>query len=139
DPDLGAGAVAGPLSEAAREAIVRRVAPAVVTIEAADVVGSGFFVAPGLVVTNKHVVGGGSTVRVRMANGRTSGGFVAAAATDADLALVRVDSPPNPQPTVALGAARHAQAGEEVLAVGSALGVLQATVTRGIVSAVRSV
>jgi hypothetical protein len=52
---------------------------------------------------------------------------------------VKVATPPAPQPTLDLGGASSVQAGEEVLAIGSALGVLQSTVTRGIVSAVRTV
>jgi len=52
---------------------------------------------------------------------------------------VKVANPPAPQPTLDLGGASSARPGEEVLAIGSALGMLQSTVTRGIVSAVRTV
>jgi hypothetical protein len=41
------------------------------------------------------------------------------------------------QPVLRLGSASTARVGQEVIAIGSALGVLQNTVTRGIVSAVR--
>jgi hypothetical protein len=118
---------------------VRAVAPAVVTIETTAATGSGFFVAPALVLTNKHVVNGGSSMRVRFADGKTSSAYVSTTAADADLALVRVEQPPVSQPTLTLGKATSVQVGEEVLAVGSALGLLQSTVTRGIVSAVRSI
>jgi hypothetical protein len=122
-----------------REDIVRAVTPAVVTIETSAGTGTGFFVAAGLVLTNKHVIAGSSSMRVKFANGSTSPAYVSTAADDADLAVVRVErSLPSP-PALSLGSAHSVQVGEEVLAVGSALGLLQSTVTRGIVSAVRTI
>jgi S1-C subfamily serine protease len=148
--DAGSTPTSGPVPSAtptnarlittpAREDIVKAVTPAVVTIETNRGIGSGFFVAPGLVLTNKHVIDGASSMRVIFSNGRTSSAYVTSTAGDADLALVKVATPPAPQPTLDLGGASSVQAGEEVLAIGSALGVLQSTVTRGIVSAVRTV
>jgi len=129
-----------PLTEARREDIVRAVMPGVVTIETGRATGSGFFVTPDTVLTNKHVIaGGGSTVRIRYSDGTMGTGSIAATASDADLALVRVEQPPAGHPVLPLGPARSVQVGEDVIAVGSALGLLQGTVTRGIVSAVRSV
>src|SRR5207244_343987 len=58
-------------------------------------------------------------------------------APDADLALVRVDGISSRIRPVTLGSYRQLQTGEEVVAIGSSLGVFQNTVTRGIVSAVR--
>jgi S1-C subfamily serine protease len=54
-----------------------------------------------------------------------------------DLALLKVSSPSPTQATLRLGTAGTARAGEEVIAIGYALGSLSNTVTRGIVSAVR--
>ncbi len=135
---LDDSAVPAATTERSREDIVHTVTPAVVTIEAAGSVGTGFFVAPGVVLTNKHVVGGSSSVRVRFHNGHTSLASVTTTAGDADLALIRISSPPMPQPLLVLGSVNGLQAGSEVLAIGSALGLFQSTVTRGIVSAVRS-
>jgi hypothetical protein len=90
-------------------------------------------------LTNKHVVNGGSSMRVRFSNGQTSPGYVTSAASDGDLALVRVEAPAPAQPSVVMGSAKGVQIGEEVIAIGSPLGLLQSTVTRGIVSAIRSV
>ena len=56
-----------------------------------------------------------------------------------DLALLQVYNPNPNQPTLRLGSASTARVGQEVIAIGSALGVLSNTVTRGIVSAVRQV
>jgi S1-C subfamily serine protease len=128
-----------PLTEPAREAIVKAATPAVVTVETGAATGSGFFVTPEIVLTNRHVVEGGSSVRVKFSNGRTSSAHVTATAVDADLALLRVENPPATQSTLTLGDLRNVQVGGDVLAIGSAFGVLQSTVTRGIVSAVRTV
>ena len=59
--------------------------------------------------------------------------------TGSDLALLQVyDANPN-QPVLSMGSVSRARVGQEVIAVGSALGVLSNTVTRGIVSALRQV
>ncbi len=131
-------AAAGPLTEARREDVVRAVMPAVVTIESGSATGSGFFVSADTVLTNRHVIAGSSSVRLRFSNGTQSSGYVTSTASDADLALVHVEQPPASHPTLRLAPARNVQVGEEVLALGSALGMLQGTVTRGIVSAVRT-
>jgi hypothetical protein len=120
-----------------REEIVKRIMPAVVTIQAGDAAGSGFFVDRGVLMTNRHVVGASNVVRVRFSDGSSAAGQVQRLAADADLALVRVDPGAHEAGIVPLGSYRGLQSGQEVLAIGSSLGVLQNTVTRGIVSAVR--
>jgi S1-C subfamily serine protease len=120
-----------------REDIVRRVMPAVVTIQAGNATGTGFFVDPGLVLTNHHVVGESVTVRVHLSDGTNTVGQVSRLAADVDLALVTVDVPGSRIVPVRLGSYRQLRSGEEVVAIGSSLGVLTNTVTRGIVSAVR--
>ena len=132
-------ASATPAAERSREDIVKAVGPAVGTIQAGSVSGTGFFVAPGIMLTNRHVIEGGAPLRVRFANGVASSASVMRSAPDADLALVRVDTPPAAQATAALGGSKDVQIGEEVLAIGSPLGVLHSTVTRGIVSALRTI
>jgi hypothetical protein len=54
-----------------------------------------------------------------------------------DLALLQVLGANSNQPVLTMGSVTNARVGQEVIAVGSALGVLSNTVTRGIVSAVR--
>lgn len=131
----GSGGAAADLS---REDIARAVMPAVVTIETGTATGTGFFVNADTLLTNKHVVGTSTSVRLRYAGGASGTGYVTSTASDADIALVHVDQPPPGHPTLRLAPSRSVQVGEEVLAVGSALGLLQGTVTRGIVSAVRT-
>lgn len=128
----------GPGGDLSREDIARAVMPAVVTIETGTATGTGFFVNVDTLLTNKHVVGNTTSVRLRYAGGASGTGYVTSAASDADLALVHVDQPPAGHPTLRLAPSRSVQVGEEVLAIGSALGLLQGTVTRGIVSAVRT-
>jgi S1-C subfamily serine protease len=121
----------------ALEDIVSGALPAVVSIETAEGRGSGFFTSPHTVVTNRHVVGSNSSVTVRLASGATLSGRVENASAEMDLAIVKVDGASASQPTLPLGTASAVRAGQEVIAIGLALGVFQNTVTRGIVSAIR--
>ncbi|HEY6212494.1 MAG TPA: trypsin-like peptidase domain-containing protein, partial [Vicinamibacterales bacterium] len=118
------------------EELVSKVMPAVVRIETAAGSGSGFFVKPDTILTNVHVVSTNLRVTVRLADGETLDGRVERTASEYDIAVVRVDSFRSNQVTIPLGSGAHARPGQEVVAVGSPLG-LQNTVTRGIVSAIR--
>jgi len=120
------------------EEIVAQALPAVVRIETAGGLGTGFFVSGDTIVTNAHVVQENAIVTIRRANGSTSMAHVETKAPSVDLAVIKLASAQPGQPTIALGAGRTARQGQEVLALGSPLG-LQNTVTRGIVSAVRDV
>jgi hypothetical protein len=73
-----------------------------------------------------------------MSDGVSAPARVLRASTEVDIAIVRPDNPRPGQATLTLGALGGVRAGQEVIAIGSALGVLQNTVTRGIVSAVRN-
>jgi len=117
--------------------MVSRVIPAVVLVETPNGRGSGFFVGPDTIVTNVHVVGLNNSVTVRAAGGKTIRARVASLSEDFDIAVLKVADPQLDQPTIPLGSARDARVGQEVIAIGSALGTLQNTVTRGIVSGVR--
>jgi S1-C subfamily serine protease len=119
------------------EDLVARVSPAVVIVETSIGRGSGFFVRPDTIVTNAHVAGSDLTVRIRRAAGDTSTARVEMVARDLDLAILKLSSPQADQRTVSLGATHDIRTGQEVVAIGSALGVLQNSVTRGIVSGVR--
>ncbi len=101
--------------------------------------GTGFFVAPDRVLTNAHVVEGQSSVQLQV------GAATYTARVAADVAGHRPGHPRGRQRRIRrsrccrLGTATTARVGQEVIAIGSALGVLSNTVTRGIVSAVRQV
>ncbi len=126
------------LPAASLEELVAQLMPAVVRIESPGAIGTGFFVRPDTILTNAHVVQSNLTVTIRRSNGATTTGRVETTASALDLAVVRVDGTDASQPTIPLGSGVAARAGQEVVALGSPLG-LQNTVTRGIVSAVRDV
>jgi hypothetical protein len=118
------------------EDVVGRVLPAVASIAAGQARGTGFFVRPDQVLTNAHVVEGQSSVRLQVGDTNYTA-RVATIAQGSDLAILQVYNVNPLQPTLRLGSASTARVGQEVIAVGSALGVLSNTVTRGIVSAFR--
>ena len=112
--------------------------PAVVRVETATGFGSGFFITPDTMLTNVHVVGANTSVTIRRPDGKTLMARVDTTAPELDIAVIRISSPDPNQPTLPMGSGAHARAGQEVIALGTPLG-LQNTVTRGIVSAVREV
>ena len=120
------------------EEIVTRTITAVVTVETRRGHGSGFFVAPDTLLTNAHVVHDYSTVVLRPSGGGPVFARVLTAARDVDLAVLRLDRAPERQVWLPLGSSSDVQLGAEVIAIGSPLG-LQNTVTRGIVSGIRTV
>jgi S1-C subfamily serine protease len=132
-PHLAAPAAAG------FEDVADRAVRAVVRVEAGGNTGSGFFVAPDTVLTNAHVVPSAWSVTVRRFDGSTRAANVAASSPEIDIAVLRVLNPDGAQPVLPLGSTARVRSGQEVIAVGSPLGVLQGSVTRGIVSAVRTV
>ncbi|RPH64495.1 MAG: hypothetical protein EHM89_01555 [Acidobacteria bacterium] len=119
------------------EDVISRAAPAVVSIETRDGRGSGFFVGPGVLVTNNHVVGSNTSVTVRLSSGTAAQGRVERTSPEADLAVVRISDTAPAQPVLPLGSADDVRVGQEVIAIGLAMGQFQGTVTRGIISAVR--
>ena len=119
------------------EDLVARVGPAVVAIETSSGRGSGFFVQKDTILTNAHVAGTDLSVRIRRASGDTMSARVERVASDLDLAILKLTLPIADQAVVELGQVAAVRAGEDVVAIGSPLGVFQNSVTRGIVSAVR--
>src|SRR3954462_12226422 len=127
-----------PVAPGTLEDVISAAMPAVVRVETTTSFGSGFFIAADTLLTNVHVVGANSTVTIRRPDGKTLPGHVDTGAAELDIAVVRVSSPDPNQPTLTLGSGSKARPGQEVIALGSPLG-LQNTVTRGIVSAVRQI
>lgn len=119
------------------EDTVRRSLPAVVLIETGNGKGSGFFVEPGRLLTNEHVVSGSYSVTLRYADGESGSATVAAYSKDFDLAVLKVAKPRAEQAVIPLGSIGKLSTGQEVITIGSPLGLLQNSVTRGIISGVR--
>jgi S1-C subfamily serine protease len=122
----------------ALEDVVSRVLPAVAAIKTSRGRGTGFFIASDRVLTNAHVVEGESSAQLTVGTS-TFTARVVTVSTGTDLAILQVHNPSATQTVVRLGSASGARPGQEVIAIGSALGVLSNTVTRGIVSSVRKV
>ena len=119
------------------EDIIGAAIPAVVSIDSNGSRGTGFFAAPGTVLTNAHVVEGQSSVTLTTANGEVRA-RVTSVAAEYDLAVLRVVRAMPESATLPLGSTASVRVGQEVIAIGFALGLLQNTVTRGIVSAIRN-
>lgn len=100
--------------------------------------GSGFVVDPeGVVVTNYHVVHGCSRLEVRMGSGDIFDvARVHALDPKKDLALVRI--PGFSLPTVLLGNSDEVRKGDSVLVLGTPLGMLEGSVSSGVISAIRN-
>lgn len=120
------------------EDVVSRIIPAVVSIQAGQARGSGFFIRPNHVLTNAHVVEGQTSVQLQVGDARYTA-RVMTVSQGSDLAVLQVYNANPAQQVLQMGSVSTARVGQEVIAVGSALGVLSNTVTRGIVSAVRQV
>lgn len=135
-PGRAAEVTVTPPETARLEDLVSRVVPAVAFIQAGQNRGTGFFIARDKLLTNAHVVGGHASVTLQLGDASYSARVVNVS-TGSDLAVLQVYNASPNQPVLSLGSVSSARVGEEVIAVGSALGVLSNTVTRGIVSAVR--
>ncbi|MFO1400252.1 MAG: trypsin-like peptidase domain-containing protein [Steroidobacteraceae bacterium] len=95
--------------------------------------GSGVIVdAAGHVVTNQHVIADAERIMVQLADGRVTEAGIVGRDPDTDLAVLQIRL--KNLPVMALGRSDRLQVGDEVLAIGSPLGLSQ-TVTHGIVSA----
>ena len=142
--------------------VVKRVAPAVVNVYTRSVVqqpvnpffrqffggggglsrervqqslGSGVIVrSDGTILTNNHVIQGGTDIVVALSDKREFKAKVVVADPRTDLAVLKIDAKGESLPTLAFADSDKVQVGDLVLAVGDPFGVGQ-TVTMGIVSA----
>lgn len=97
--------------------------------------GTGMIVsADGYILTNKHVVEGANKVNVILDDG-TEYENVKVVGMDPinDVAFIKIDGVSN-LPAVTLGDSKTMNVGQQVIAIGNALGQFQNTVTEGIVS-----
>jgi len=138
-----AGAV---VSETKLPELVRRVKPSVVSVLTYDlkgeplISGSGFFVRPGEVMTNMHVIKGAHRVEIHTLEGKGRTYPVAGALAvdeEADLALLKVELPAERSRPLPITAALPDE-GEQVFLIGNPLR-LEGSVSNGIVSAIREV
>lgn len=121
-------------------AVAERVIPSVVQIDTSvrsrlgtrQGTGSGvIYSSDGLIITNRHVVEGGGTLQVTLADGRRMSGTVVGVG-DSDIAVVKVDQ--SGLPAATFGTDSGVRVGDVAVAIGSPYG-LDGTVTAGVVSA----
>jgi S1-C subfamily serine protease len=127
-----------PPADGSIEAMVDRVMPAVVLIETTGGRGSGFYVSHDTLITNVHVVQNDGYVTLRRMDGSTVSARVANKAPAFDIAVLKVASPSPSQTVIPMGNAQSLKVGQEIIVIGSALGTLQNSVSRGIVSGLRT-
>ena len=136
-PGVTRNPVAPPPPTANTVEIAKRVLPATVMIQVDRGTGSGFLIdREGLIVTNNHVVAeaaNGSRIRVLFSDGRRVNAVLVGRSPSYDIAVIKASGAGSVQP-LELGDSDNVQVGEQVIAVGSPLG-LSGTVTEGIVSA----
>lgn len=118
--------------------MVARVMPAVVKIQTTAGSGSGFFIAYDTLITNAHVVKEDGYVQVKKSDNTTVTARVAQRAPAYDLAVLKIGQPSASQAFLQASSFKALRTGQEVIAIGSPLGTLENTVTRGVVSALRS-
>jgi S1-C subfamily serine protease len=147
-------AAAAPSLDAEEEeniAVYKRALPSVVNITSTQVAydffyqpvpeqgqGSGFILdKEGHILTNNHVVEGAQSVEVTLSNQKQYKAAVLATDKAHDLALIQIHNAPDLQPAI-LADSKGLMVGQQVYAIGNPFG-FQGTMTRGIISALRSV
>lgn len=114
-----------------------QISAATVTLETNRGSGSGFFIhKEGYLLTNQHVIAGSKYVKVKLTNGDKLVAEVLKANELEDVALLK--TPPVELSPLAIRF-DSADVGETVFAIGSPLGVLTNTMTKGVLSADRNV
>ena len=118
-------------------AVAADVLPSVVSIKGSSGEGSGVILdAEGHILTNNHVAvlgENGGSLTVVLQDGRSAAATIVGLDPATDLAIIKVDGLDDLKP-ITLGTSGDLAVGDQVLAIGSPLG-LSGTVTEGIVSA----
>ncbi|SNV81896.1 S1C family serine protease [Corynebacterium cystitidis] len=131
-----------PAPEGSVEQVAEQVLPAVVSIQVASAIGvadgSGSIISSdGYVLTNHHVVSaqgeGSGAIQVTLNNGEKHVADYVASDVNTDIAVIKIRDVEG-LPVLNFGDSNELAVGQQVVAVGSPLG-LSATVTSGIVSA----
>ena len=131
-------------------AVYKRVSPSVVNITSTSLAfdffygpvpqegqGSGFIIdKDGHILTNYHVIANARQVEVTLTNKKKYKAEIIGRDPSHDLAVIKIDAP-NLKP-VTLGDSSQLQVGQKVYAIGNPFG-LNGTMTRGIVSSIRSI
>jgi len=137
-PATTAPAAAKVASAGSVQTVANSVLPSVVSVVAvtgqAVYEGSGVILsADGKILTNNHVIAGSKQLTVRFNDGATASATVVGGDATDDLAVIQAKGVSGLKPAT-IGSSSATAVGQEVVAIGSPLG-LSATVTSGIISA----
>ncbi|MCY4408949.1 MAG: trypsin-like peptidase domain-containing protein, partial [Caldilineaceae bacterium] len=128
--------------------LYKRVAPAVVTVTThvqrrgffAELVpregfGSGFVIDDdGHILTNFHVIEGAQHIEVEFEEGVTFAAEVVGHDSRFDLALLKIDAPPELLQAVEFGSSAGLQVGQRAVAIGNPFGKYRRSLTTGVIS-----
>lgn len=127
-----------PVSAATIEEMVAKAMPAIVQIQSTVGSGSGFFVRHDTLITNVHVVQNDGYVTIKRSDGSTANARVETRAPAFDIAILKLAQASSTQPVLQMGNTKALRAGQEIVVIGSALGTLTNSVSRGVMSGLRS-
>ena len=97
--------------------------------------GSGFvWDTKGNIITNFHVIQNAAAAQVTLGDQSDWKAQVVGVAADKDLAVLRIDAPPNRLRPIPLGSSKELQVGQSVFAIGNPFGLDQ-SLTTGVISA----
>ncbi len=130
-------------------AVYERVAPSVVNINTQilrrgfffqvfpeEGAGSGFVLdKEGHILTNFHVVKGAASIEVTLGEDRIFPARLVGADPRTDLAVLRIDAPPELLVPVELGSSANLRVGQRAIAIGNPFGQFSRTLTIGVISA----
>lgn len=124
------------------ENIINNALPSVVKIVVYDITGSkrvegsGFFIGPGKIITNAHVIDSVYSAEVQSSLELYEKITIIKRGDDVDLALLMVEDAE--EPALPLAEAGELRPGQRVLAIGNPLG-LERTVSDGLINAIRGI
>ncbi len=99
--------------------------------------GSGSIISrKGFILTNNHVVKNSDRLIVTLSDGSQWPAELIGADPITDLAVIKIDAPPDQLTVIPMGRSDQLQVGQKVLAIGNPFG-LERTLTTGIISAIR--
>ncbi len=100
----------------------------------AEVSGSGFIISPdGYIVTNHHVITGGTNIKVTLHNGEKCDARLVGSEKSNDVAVLKIEK--NDLQHVNWGDSDDLRVGDDIIIIGNPLGELTDTLTNGMVSA----
>ncbi|MDN5820220.1 MAG: trypsin-like peptidase domain-containing protein [Brachybacterium sp.] len=119
--------------------VAEQVSPSTVAIQVSTSAGTSqgtgvILDEQGAILTNNHVVEGSRAIRVTTSDGLGYAASVVGTDPTTDLAVIRVDSPPEDLKPATFADSSTVEVGQPVMALGTPLG-LENTVTTGIISA----